>query len=170
MVIRMHAVLLLLALSLAAGAQVRFGYLSCARALGAMPEMAGVESGMAALREQYDGETRLQEEEFNRKYESFLQGQATMAPGILRKRQAELEDLLERGLAFRKEAARLLEEAQAEFMEPLRRRLDAVLRELGAERGYAFILNTDNGGLPFADPECGEDVTDLVVGILQAGE
>ena len=34
---------------------------------------------------------------------------------------------------------------------------------LGQERGYAFILNTDQNAVPFINPALGEDITEEVI-------
>lgn len=149
--------------TLTAGAQIRFGYLSYNEALKAMPEYAVATRNMASLKEQYAKETKRAEEEFNHKYETFLEGQKSFAEPILRKRQAELQDLLYKSIAFNKESARLLSQAEADIYRPLREKLDEVIKRTGTERGYAFILNTDDNALPFASTAYGEDITVLII-------
>lgn len=154
--------LFLLMLPFAAGAQMRFGYFSYGDALKAMPDYAVVQKNLSSLKAQYENETKRAEEEFNQKYESFLEGQADFAPAILKKRQAELQDLLNKSISFKKEADRLLKQAEADMYTPLKNKLNAALRRIGQERGYAFILNTDNEALPFVNSAYGEDISTLV--------
>ncbi len=45
-------------------------------------------------------------DEFNLKYEAFLDGLKDFAPAIRMKRQAELQELMEKNMAFKQEAAR----------------------------------------------------------------
>lgn len=45
---------------------------------------------------------------------------------------------------------------------PLKKRLNEILRQIGRERGYAFILNTDNDAVPYIDTASGEDISALV--------
>lgn len=158
--------LFLLLLPLAAKAQFRFGYLSYGEAVKAMPGYAVAQKRLSSLKEQYDAETRRAEDEFNQKYESFLEGQKSFAPAILKKRQAELQDLLYKNVSFNKEADRLLKQAETDLYMPLYARLDSILHKIGQERGYAFILNTDNGVLPFVNAEYGEDLNAFVREIL----
>ena len=54
---------------------LRFGYLSYETALKSMPDYAVVQQKLADLRQQYQNETLRVEDEFNRKYEEFLEGQ-----------------------------------------------------------------------------------------------
>lgn len=147
----------------AAAAGLKFGYLSYDKALKAMPGYAAAKENMASLRSQYEAETKRSEDEFNEKYEEFLDVQRELDAPILRKRQAELQELLNKSVDFKREAARLLKQAEADMYAPLRARLDAALQKIGRERGYAFILNTDGGALPFVSPACGEDITEAVI-------
>lgn len=146
-----------------AQAQARFGYLSYDAVMKAMPEYADAQQSLDKLKAQYDAEAKRSEDEFNSKYEDFLEGQKTFATPILKKRQAELEEMLAKGVQFRQEARRLLKQAEADIYAPLRKRLDDVLKKIGTERGYEFILNTDGNALPFVNPTAGEDVTEAAL-------
>ncbi len=68
----------------------------------------------------YDEETKRVETEFNSKYEEFLDGQRSYAKTILEKRQAELRELMEKNIAFKAEAARLLKQAEDDAYAPLK--------------------------------------------------
>jgi len=143
-----------------------FGYFSYDQALKSMPGYAKVEEDIAALRKQYDAEAKHAENEFNRKYEDFLEGQRDLAPSIRKKRQNELQDLLDRNVAFREETLRLLEQARTEALAPLKEKISEALKQLAVLRGYAFILNTDGNTLPYVDATRGEDVNATLKAIL----
>ena len=147
-------------------AQPKFGYLSYSKALEAMPDYAVAKKNLESLRAQYEAETKRSEEEFNEKYEEFLSVQQELDAPILRKRQAELQELLDKGVSFKAEAARLLAQAEADMYAPLRSELDALLAKLGRERGYAFILNADGNALPFVNMAYGEDITETVINLF----
>ena len=144
------------------GAQVKFGYFSYEQILKWMPEYKIVVDNMNDLKSKYDAETKRVEEEFNRKYEEFLDGQRDFAPTILQKRQTELQELLNRNVAFKAVSERLLAEAEKEAFAPLHQKLSNALQTIGAQNGYAFILNTDGNACPYIDPTMGEDVTNML--------
>lgn len=157
-------VLLFFALSFtSASAQIRFGHLSYEQAFRAMPEYVIMQKNMGDLKAQYDAEKLRAEREFNDKYEAFIEVQRDLAPAIRLKRQAELQDLMEKNIAFNKEAAELLEAARRDAETPLREKLNAILAAIGQEHGYAFILNTDGNACPYIDPTLGEDILPLVI-------
>ena len=83
--------------------QLRFGVLSFDEALKSMPEYAQVQKNLASLKAKYDAEMKRSEDEFNKKYEEFLEGQRDFAPSIFQKRQAELQDMMEKNIKFREE-------------------------------------------------------------------
>ena len=145
----------------------RFGYLSYEAAIQSMPEYDTVQQQMKALQEQYQAETLRVEDEFNRKYEDFLDGQRDFPRTILQKRQSELQELMEKNIRFKEQSRLELAEAERQAMAPLRIRLIELLSTIGRERGYAFIYDTDTKALPFLNISFGEDINQLVQDALK---
>lgn len=164
--------LLLTVFTLSASAQttepvLKFGFLSYDTIIQSMDDYAFVESGMQALQEQYAAEQKRVEDEFNKKYEEFLDGQRDFPQTILQKRQMELQELMEKNIAFKKESQRLLAEAREKAMQPLKSRLADALARVGSSHGLAFIINTDQNALPWMNITMGEDVTEAVLEALK---
>jgi outer membrane protein len=132
-----------------------------------MPEYALVQQKITTLQEQFQAETLRVEDEFNRKYEDFLDGQRDFPRTILQKRQSELQELMEKNIRFKEQGRQELADAEREAMAPLRIRLIELLSKIGRERGYAFIYDTDTKALPFINPAEGEDINELVTSSLQ---
>ena len=65
-------------------------------------------------------------------------------------------------MAFKTESQRLLAQAEADSKASLKVRLRAIVARIGADRGYAFILNTDNDAVPYVNNAVGEDINALV--------
>lgn len=145
-----------------AQATIKYGHLSYQEVLKFMPEYAVAQTKLTDLKQKYDNEMKRVEDEFNKKYEQFLEGQKDFAPTILRKRQVELQELIAKNIAFKEEAKRLLAQAETESYAPLKAKLAETLRGIGEARGFMFILNTDNDNLPYANSAFGEDITTLV--------
>lgn len=142
---------------------LRFGYLSYSSVLKLMPDYMAAQRNTDDLKTKYDLEMKRVENEFNQKYEQFLAGQHDFAPTILQKRQAELQDLMEKNIAFKQKAQQLLKDAEANAFAPVNQRLDAVIQRVGQALGLAFVLNTDNHAVPFINTLSGVDVTATVV-------
>ena len=141
---------------------LKFAYLSYEQALKAMPDYQLVQKSLSDLRAQYEAEQQRVEQDFNIKYEEFLEGQRDFPESILRKRQTELKELLERNIAFKAESRQQIARAEEEKLSPLKAKLEEILTRIGLERGYAFILNTDAGAVPFINPDMGDDINQLV--------
>ncbi len=143
-------------------AQMRFGCISMTHALEAMPGYLESRQQLDRLRDQYEAELNRAQNEFNTKYEEFLEEQKGLAPNILQKRQMELQELIDKNVAFRNEAQRLLKQAREDALQPLNDKLKAAITAISRERGYAFVLNTDSDACPYIDTSLGEDITNLV--------
>ena len=144
-------------------AQVQIGYLSYEAVLKQMPAYAQAQHSLNELKTKYEQEATRGEEEFQRKFSEFLQGQKDFPENILVKRQAELQVLMETGIKFRQEAQQLLAKAERELMAGVESQLNDAIRVVGVDAGYAAILNTDNNQCPFVNPAIGEDVTKAVM-------
>lgn len=144
-----------------------FGYLSYSEALKAMPDYAVAEATMAKLKEKFESEAKRSEEEFNKKYEDFLEGQREFPQSILEKRQSELQELMDKNVAFKEESKKLLDEARKDTFAPLHQKLQAILKTIGTNEGLAFILNTDDNAVPFVNAANGKDVTALAKAMMK---
>ena len=149
-------------LSLTANAQTRFGYFSFDNVLKSMPDYVMAQRSIDDLRQKYDAEMKRAEDEFNSKYEEFLDVQKDLVPAILRKRQAELQEMMQKNINFKNESQRLLKQAEADASAPVKNKLYNALTKVGQAQGYAFILNTDGDACPYVNPEMGEDATELI--------
>ncbi len=164
---RLRIFIIAIMLSVVAEAQdvvtFRFGCVSYHDALITMPEYAAAQDNIAALRQQYDAELAAAQEEFNEKYEAFLKEYTTYAPAILRKRQAELEDLLTRNETFRDDATRLLHAAEDELLAPVYDKLRTVIANIAADYSLAFVINTDDEAIPFVNLSMAYNITNAVI-------
>ena len=149
-------------LSLTANAQTRFGYFSFDNVLKSMPDYVMAQRSIDDLRQKYDAERKRAEDEINSKYEELLDVQKDLVPAILRKRQAELQEMMQKNINFKNESQRLLKQAEADAFAPVKNKLYNALTKVGQAQGYAFILNTDGDACPYVNPEMGEDATELI--------
>ena len=168
---RLASIILFMCVFLGVSAQenatLKFGFLSYEAALQSMPDYTLVQKNLADLKAQYQTEAKRVEDEFNRKYEEFLEGQREFPKTILQKRQSELQELMQKNIAFKQQGLDELARAEQEAMAPLRIKLIEALGKIGRERGYAFIVDTDQKALPFINPAMGEDINQTVQDALK---
>lgn len=144
-----------------ASAQVSFkiGCFSYNEVLSQMTDYSAAQTSLQQLREQYAAELKSAEDEFNEKYEVFLDQQSTFNDAIKQKRMADLQALLDRNIQFRKESERLLEQAEKDLMAPLHAKLKSAINALGKSGGYLILVNTDSNAVPYFADGISEDVT-----------
>ncbi len=141
---------------------LKFGYFSYDEVMKSTPDYSLAQRNLADLKTKYDAEMKRVEDEFNKKYEDFLDGQRSFAPSILKKRQSELQELIEKNMAFKQEARELLKKAEKEAFAPLRMKVKLAAAKVGQRRGLAFIINLDGDTLPYVDSTMGDDITEVV--------
>ena len=151
--------LLLVLLTIPSAAQVRIGYYSNDAVMREMPEYQQAQDELNNLRAQYDKEAQRADEEFNAKYEEFLDSYSTLATSIRRKRQTELQQTMESNVRFREEAQRLLRQAEEDAMTPVQQKLNDAIRSLAATLNVDVVLNTDSNACPYLNPNTSVDIT-----------
>ena len=159
---RLFAIVLMV-LPVAVMAQIQFGYLSYKEVMQQMPEYTKAQQDLDLLKQKYEQEALRGEEDFQRKFVEFLQGQKDFPQTIMQKRQAELQHLMDNGVNFRVQVVKLLEQAEKDLMAEVEKKLNHVILEIGIEQGYGFILNTDGHSCPYVNPVVGVDVTKLAL-------
>ena len=147
---------------------VKFGYLSYQAAIKSMPDYALVQQNIADLKAKYQAEAKRVEDEFNRKYEDFLEGQRDFPKSILQKRQTELQELMHKNIDFKNKSLEQLAKDEADAYAPLHAKLNETLAKMCSEKGYAFIIDTDAKAVPVVNPLMCEDINQAVQDALQA--
>ena len=145
-----------------APARPKYGTVRLDSLLKTMPEYQHAQIQLAQLRRQHEAEATYNETAFRRMFAEFLQGQKDFPENILLKRQRELQEAMEKGIAFRQAADSLLRDARRDLEAPVRDLLLRAVRAAAAERGYELVVNLDNDALPFTDPARTENATPYI--------
>ena len=153
----------LAAFTMSAQSTIKYGRLDYDSLLTSLPEYTQVQEQLSSLRQQYDKEAAYNEANFKRLFADFLQGQKDFPQNIMLKRQRELQDAMEKSLAFRRSCDSLLVRAEADLLAPLYVKLNTAIRAVGMERGYECIVNTAAGTHPFLHPSLTEDAAPFVI-------
>ena len=146
---------------------IKFGYLSYQAAIKSMADYSLAQQKLTDLKAQYQAEAKRVEDEFNRKYEEFLEGQREFPKSILQKRQTELQELMEKNIAFKNSSREQLAKEETEAFAPLYNKLNETLAKICAEKGYAFIIDTDIKAVPVVNPLMCEDINQIVQDALK---
>lgn len=148
----------------------KYGYLSYNQVLENMTEYKFAQQQMKDLRAKYEAEAQYNEASFRRQFAEYLQGQKEFPQSIMLKRQRDLQEALEKSLAFRDEAERLLKQAEAEMLAPIKARLANAIKMVGGAYNLDYIYNVDTNAMPYVNPALVMDVTKLVEQQLQPAQ
>ena len=131
-----------------------------------MPQYKAMQASMQALREQYEAEARKSEEEFQRKFEEFLQGKDEFPKTILEKRQNELQSILEANANFRIKVQELLAEAEKSLMTDVRAEMTDAIAVVAQDKGVSIVFDLDNGSVTYILSGLAVDLTADVIQLL----
>ena len=158
---------LLLMLPIAVAAQTNtFGYFRYKKVVEQLPEYSQVCNDYEELKKQCDAEIARNEEQLTRSYVAYLDGQNEFPEPILRKRQKELQELVDKSILFRKELQAWLTAAHDSLYAPLRAKVDDAVSRVCLHNNLAYIIDLDEAGYKFINPTCGFDITNALLGTL----
>lgn len=139
--------------------QAKIGFFSYQQVLHNLPGYTAAMANVEELRKQYADELKMAEDEFNEKYELFLDQRNMLDDAIRQKRQSDLQTLLDRNIQFRSESERLLKQAEQDALAPVKQQLNRAIQSVGYSGAYLMIVNTDSEACPYIDAASAEDVT-----------
>lgn len=155
-------ILLLSFVSMVGMAQSKFGYVSYKEIVKALPEYSVVEAHLDELQAKYEAEIERSDREFNQKYVDFIEEQSQFPDNIRIKRHKELQELMEKSMAFKHEVNSAMREARREMMQPLYDKVDEAVMKVCVDGDYDYVLNTDDRAYIAINPKSGVDITGLI--------
>ena len=159
---RRYILTLLSLVAMGAMAQSKFGYVSYMEMVKALPEYSIVVTHLDELQAKYEAEIARSEREFNQKYSDFIEEQHNFPENIRVKRHKELQELMEKSIAFKDEINRAMREARREMMQPLHDKVDEAVMKVCIDNKYDYVLNTDDRAYIAINPQSGNDITEQV--------
>ena len=144
-------------------AQNRFGYYSHSKAVEGVPGYRQSIAEYEILKQRCEAEIERNEQELTRKYVAFLDGQQDFPELILRKRQKELQQMVDNSVLFREQLSGWLRQAKDSLLAPHNAAVDAALVRVCLRHGLDFAFDSDVVQLRFINPNVGVDITSLVI-------
>lgn len=124
-----------------AEAQQKIGQVDLQYVLTAMPEYKEIESQLKTLEAQLLKQSQAKEQEFQEKYQDYLQTSQSMAEVIRQDKEKELQQLQNSYGEFQQNAQTSLQERSTELLNPLYKKIGNTIEEVAIENGYSHILN-----------------------------
>lgn len=147
-------------------AQTNFGYFNYSEVLHKLPQYKNVKSDYEELVKRCDKEIERNEMELTRSYVAFLDEQHNFPEPILRKRQKELQELVDKSIIFRDQLKVWLIQAHDSLFAPLHATIDDAVARVCVYNELAYIIDLEKAGYVFVNPRNGFDVTNAVLGTI----
>lgn len=144
-------------------AQGKFGFYSHKEVLMAVPEYLLAIEEFELLKQRCNAEIERNEQELTRKYVAFLDGQQDFPEPILRKRQKELQQMVDNSVLFRDRLKVWLSQAKDSLLAPCNERVDIALAKVCERMDLAYAINSDEIMYRYVNPKYGEEITPLVL-------
>lgn len=144
-------------------AQGKFGFYSHKEVLMAVPEYLLAIEEFELLKQRCNAEIERNEQELTRKYVAFLDGQQDFPEPILRKRQKELQQMVDNSVLFRDRLKVWLSLAKDSLLAPCNERVDIALAKVCERMDLAYAINSDEVMYRYVNPKYGEEITPLVL-------
>lgn len=144
-------------------AQGKFGFYSHQEVLNAIPGYHESVEEYELLKQRCNAEIERNEQELTRKYVAFLDGQQDFPEPILRKRQKELQQMVDNSVLFRDRIKKWLFQAKDSLFAPHNGMVDAALAKVCVRMELAYAIDCDETKYRYINPAFGEDITVAVI-------
>ncbi|KAA6314518.1 hypothetical protein EZS27_034874 [termite gut metagenome] len=141
---------------------LKFGHVSSQEILVVMPEVTKAQTELQSLEKKYTDEIQRTNDEFQKKYQEFLQVMDSLPQNISERRQKELQDMSQRSQQFQQDAQEAMQQKQQELMTPIYQKLDNAIKVVGEAQGVIYIFDLSRTAIPYINTNQSIDVTSLV--------
>ena len=155
--------LLLFVLSFSMLAKAQFGYYSSNSVLQALPSYHQAKADYERLCQRCEKEIEHNERELTRQYVAFLDGYRDFPEPILRKRQNELQRLVDNSVNFRKELKMWLAQAKDSLYAPSREAVAVAVEKVAVACNLDYVIDTDAAVYKYINTEKAVDITRMLL-------
>ena len=121
--------------------KAKFGHVDYASIVSIMPETDSAQVVVKQLKSDLEAEASVMQQEFQAKYEDFVQKQGTYSPAIAKVKQKELEDMYQRMQAFAEGAQSQIQAKQVELLEPVQKKVLEAIKAVAKAENYTYVFD-----------------------------
>lgn len=144
-------------------AKAQFGYYSNNNVLQALPSYKQALADYERLCQRCEKEIEHNERELTRQYVAFLDGYRDFPEPILRKRQNELQRLVDNSVNFRKELKAWLVQAKDSLLAPSREVVAVALEKVCVACNIDYAIDVDVVAYTYINPNKAVDITRMLL-------
>jgi len=160
-------VLSFLLCTLSLSAQQKIGYLNSDSVLLKMPEYQKVLQDVQAMEKKYNDELTGLRNEFNQRFQRFIDERAGLDQIILERRMREIQDNEKKIVEFKQAAQDNLKESYNKGKAPALERLQQAVSEAAVAEGVDLVIDTATSSLLYIGPNV-VDLTSATLKLLNA--
>jgi outer membrane protein len=152
---RMKKIMIVLGLLYAGNqvnAQQKIGYINSEELIMAMPEAKKADADITAYAKTFQDQLQAMQKELETKYKAYEAGVKTMTEAMKDVKEKELTDLQNRIQSVQQGAEEKIAAKRQDMLKPITEKADAAIQSVAKEKGYAYILDANAGGIIYALP------------------
>ncbi|MDD3033824.1 MAG: OmpH family outer membrane protein [Bacteroidales bacterium] len=130
---------------------IKFGRINSEELIALMPERDSAIIKLDKLSKELQENMEALQNEFQTKYATYQQKQATWTAALLETKQRELQDLQNRYDQLRQSAPQDFQAEQQKLLTPVYQKANETIKALGKENGCAFVFDLSTGSIPYFD-------------------
>jgi outer membrane protein len=144
-------------------AQNKFGYFSYSKVLESLPQYAQANEELELLKQRCNDELERNEQELTRLYVAYLDGQRDFPEPILRRRQNELQQLVDNSVILRSQLKSWLLQARDSLLAPCHEAIELSLARVCTAHSLSYAIDTDVDAYKYINPLFGVDITEMLI-------
>ena len=154
------AILMIAPLSIMA--QVKFAHFNSADIIPNMKEYTAAQTEIQNMQKQYEDDLKLMQDELQKKYEDYQKEAANLLEGVRLRREQELNELGQRYQQSLQDSQTALQKATQEKMGAIGELVMTVVKKIGENEGYIYIVDISTGTISFVNSALSTDITELL--------
>ncbi len=131
----------------------KFGHIDAQALLNIMPERDSAELALQKTAKQLEDELGSMNDELEKKYQDFMQKEATLTPLLKATKQQQLADMQQRIEEFKMTAQQELKMEENKLMQPIIEKAKNGIEEVGKENNFIYIFDISPGVVLYNSPE-----------------
>ncbi len=157
-----------LGINTVAQSQAKFGHIDTNELLRLMPGRDAAQQELETYARELETQFTAMQNEFQTKYQNYLENESTFSELVRQSRQRELGSLQERIMEFQESAQEDLMRKENRLLQPIVEKARTAIETVAKENGYTYVFDMSMGVVLYAEP--GDDLMPKVkakLGITQ---
>ncbi len=159
-------VLLTCVLGSAFAQTLKFAHINTQELIGLMPERDSALIKLQNYTQELEDTIAEMQQEYQTKYNTYQQRQATWSAAVLESKQRELIELQQRLEQFSQGAQQEYQQMQQILFSPVFQKANEAIEKVAKEQGFAFVFDLSAGAVIYFDENSSVDVLPLAKTVL----